>query len=72
MAKNMISLPSPQQWPVKTQKRRHPNGKDLSQTLSPTLYAKLKSYFSTMESGVYTIQVSRKKILPASEWLQHF
>ena len=34
------------------------SGKELAQTLPPTLYAKLKSYFSTMESGVYTVQVS--------------
>ena len=33
-------------------------GKELSQTLPPTLYAKLKSYFSTMESGVYTVRIS--------------
>ena len=40
------------------------NGKDLSQTLPPTLYAKMKSYFSTMKSGVYTIQVSGTKDSP--------
>ena len=42
------------------------DGKDLSQTLPPTLYAKLKSYFSTMESGIYTIQVSGTKDFPGS------
>ena len=42
------------------------DGRDLSQTLPPTLYAKLKSYFSTMESGVYTIQVSGTKDFPGS------
>ena len=42
------------------------NCKDLSQTLPPTLYAKLKSYFSTMESGVYTILVSGTKDSPGS------
>ena len=41
--------------------------KDLSQTLSPTLYAKMKSYFLTMKSGVYTIQVSGTKDSP---WAQ--
>ena len=41
--------------------------KDLSQTLQPTLYAKMKSYFSTMESSVYTIQVSGTK---DSTWAQ--
>lgn len=41
-------------------------GTDLTQTLPPTLYAKLKSYFSTMESGVYTIQISGTKAFPGS------
>ena len=41
-------------------------GKDLAQTLPPALYAKLKSYFSTMESGVYTIQVFGTKDFPGS------
>lgn len=42
------------------------SGIEFSQTLPPTLYAKLKSYFSTMESGVYTIQVSGTKDYPGS------
>ena len=41
-------------------------GTELTQTLPPTLYAKLKSYFSTMESGVYTIQISGTKAFPSS------
>ena len=47
-----------EQWQVE--------GKDLAQTLPPTLYARLKSYFSTMESGVYTIRVSGTKDFPGS------